>query len=93
MIHAGIGVTHVNAFLSTIDVPPVSSKMMKRRSEEAGPKIELVAQSSCEEARVEERRAELQKAGTSDEGQDVDITVSYDMGWQKPRGFNSQTGL
>ena len=81
--------THVNAFVSTIDVPTVSSKMMKRRSDEAGSKIEQVAQSTCEGTRVEERGAELQKAETSDEGQDVDITVSYDMGSQKPRGFNS----
>ena len=92
MNHVGIGVTHVNEFLS-IDMLLILSKMMKRRSEEAGPKIEQVAQSSCEEARVEKRRAERQKAGTSEEGQDEDITVSYDMGWQKPSCFNSQTGL
>ena len=92
MIHAGIGVTHVNAFLTTLNIPPVSANMMRRRSDEAGPAIENIAQSSCDSAINAERAAELVKQGIPDEGQDVHLSVSYDMGWQKPRGFNSMTG-
>lgn len=92
MIHAGIGPTHVNAFLTTMDIPAVSSTMLQGRSSEAGPAIEVVAKASCTAARIAERTAELEKSSTPDEGQDVHIPVSYDMGWQKPRGFNSLTG-
>ena len=40
MEHAGIGPTHVNNFLSSLNVPPVSEWMLRNREEEIWPAIE-----------------------------------------------------
>ena len=40
-----------------------------------------------------ERQAELTKQNAPDDGQYVDLCVSYAMGWQKPLGINSLTYL
>jgi len=83
MIHAGIGVTHVNAFLTSVNIPPIDAKNMKRKEREIGPAIESLAKKSCTDALWEEREI------SNDE-----LKLSYDMGWQKRgRGFNSQTGV
>ena len=92
MIHAGVGPTHMNAILTSMNIPPIADSTLSRRSHEAGPAIETVARRSCEEAMEAERQAELTKQNAHDDGQNVDLSVSYDMGWQKPRGFNSLTG-
>ena len=81
MIHAGLGATHVNNFLTSMNIPPVQPKLLKRREREVGPQIESTAKRACREAVTEER-----KSGDS-------VTASYDMGWQKRgRAHNSLTG-
>ena len=77
MLHAGIGPTHVNALLTSINLPPVGQNTLKAREREIGPAIESVAKKSCEEAIECERK----------------LGASYDMGWQKRgKGHNSLTG-
>ena len=93
MIHAGSGVTQINALLSSLDVLHLTATVMKDRSDEVGPVIETVAQRSCQQARDEERQAQLAQDGVADEGQTVALAVSYDAAWHKPRGFNSLTGI
>ena len=43
MLHAGIGETHVNNLLTSMNVPPIHHKTLKRREREAGKGIETVA--------------------------------------------------
>ena len=50
MLHAGIGPTHVNAILTSMNVPAVSENTLKAREREVGPVIENVAKRSCLEA-------------------------------------------
>lgn len=89
MLHAGIGPSHVNALLTSINIPPVSQSTFKAREREVGPAIEEVAKASCEEA------MEVEKECWRKETEEVvSIGASYDMGWQKRgKGHNSLTGL
>ena len=54
MIHAGIGETHINAFLTTMAIPPISFNTLKKRERDIGPSIELTAKQSCRMASIEE---------------------------------------
>ena len=47
MIDAGIGESHVNTFLSAMDVPSYSPQLMKKHERIVGPVIEEVAEESC----------------------------------------------
>ena len=82
--HAGIGPTHVNNCLSTLNVPPVSEWTLRNRELEIGPVNEQLAKESCWNAA---REGKLQ---TIEGG----ITISYDRGWQKrSRAMNSMIGV
>ena len=84
MDHAGIGPTHVNNFLSSLNVPPVSDRMLRNREKEIGQVVEQLAKESCQKA----AHAEQLQTGESR------ISMSYDMGWQKQgRAMNSLTGV
>ena len=50
MLHAGIGPSHVNSLLTSINLPAVAENTLKAREREIGPVIEKVAQESCETA-------------------------------------------
>lgn len=90
MLHAGIGPTHVNALLTSLNLPAVNEKTMKSREREVGPAIETIAKKSCEEALKAEK--DFWKKGETEEDV-VNIGVSFDMGWQKRgKGHNSLTG-
>jgi len=76
----------VNNFLTTLSIPPVNDKTLRKREREIGPVIEAVAKASCQKAAQEELSL------TSDA--EAGITMSYDMGWQKRgRAMNSLTGV
>ena len=84
MIHAGIGPTHVNSLISTMNIPPMRPNCLKRREREIGPTLEKVAKRVCKDAYWEECKLTDQD----------NLTLSYDMGWQKRgKGFNSLTGV
>ena len=53
MLHAGIGPTHRNAMLASINIPVIGESTLKAREREIGPAIEEVAKLSC--------RASMQK--------------------------------
>ena len=89
MLHAGIGPTHVDELLSSINVPSVGQSTLKAREREIGPQIEKLAKESCLES--------LESAGNlwkeDIEKENVAIGASYDVGWQKRRkAHNSLTG-
>ena len=85
MEHAGIGPTHVNNFLTTMNIPAVDPKLLRRQERVIGPVIEKVAQESCDTATQDELSATVPGEG---------ITMTYDCGWQKRgRAMNSLTGV
>ena len=47
MLHAGIGVTHVNALLTSRNLPAVGQNTLKATEREVGSAIEAVARNSC----------------------------------------------
>ena len=55
MLHASIGHTHVESFLSTIEVPTPHHKSLKDREREVYPHIRNVATASCRQALKEEQ--------------------------------------
>ena len=59
-IHAGIGCTQLNKFLSTIGAPTMDFNLFKRQERIIGPIIELVAKESCIEATMQERQATIE---------------------------------
>ena len=88
MLHAGIGPSHVNALLTSINIPPVSQSTFKAREREVGPAIEEVAKALCKEA------MEVEKEFWRNETEEVvSIGASYDMGWKKRgKGHNGLPG-
>ena len=77
MYHAGMGPTHVQGFLSALEVPSPSAAVLKRREREMLSSIQNVAQQTCNEAIAEEKRL-----STDNDGK-VSGHIKYDMGWQK----------
>lgn len=55
MLHAGIGPTHVNKLLSSINVPSVGESTLKAHERDVGPQIETFAKESCLESLESER--------------------------------------
>ena len=89
MLHAGIGPTHVNQLLSSINVPSGGESTLKAREREVGPQIEKLAKESCLESLERERNLWKEES----EKENVEIGASYDMGWQKRgKAHNSLTG-
>ncbi|KAK3741253.1 hypothetical protein QZH41_019950 [Actinostola sp. cb2023] len=83
MLHAGVGPTHVNTLLTSINIPAINMNTQKAREREIGPVVENVAEKSCMTALKQEK----------EQWQSTSIGVSYDMGWQKRgKGYNSLTG-
>ena len=53
-----MGETHVNNFLTTLNIPGIHHKTLKRREREASAGIEKVAKRLCTEALVVEKECE-----------------------------------
>ena len=47
-LHAGMGNTHLNNLLSTMNIPTMNHRLFKRREREVGNAVENVARESCE---------------------------------------------
>nr|XP_034302837.1 uncharacterized protein LOC105322827 isoform X6 [Crassostrea gigas] len=54
MYHTGIGPTQVNNFLSTLNLPSINVKTLRRRCEEIGEELENLAENSVKDALKEE---------------------------------------
>ena len=92
-LHAGIGQTHINNVLSTINIPTINSSTFKRREREVGKAIENVAKASCGDSVTKEKGQLLNQGIQPDEDNLVSVPISFDMGWQKRgKGHNSHTG-
>ena len=87
-LHAGIGQTHINNVLSTLNC--VTFNLRER---EVGKAVEGIAKSSCQDFLNMERKEALHNGVQVDESNLVPIPCSFDMGWQKRgKGHNSRTG-
>ncbi|XP_044166167.1 uncharacterized protein LOC122950140 [Acropora millepora] len=94
MLHAGIGATHVNALLTSINLPAVHENTLKAREREIGPALEKIAKRSCKNAIEKEKSQWLIESSSKESPEKVGIGASYDTGWQKRgKGHNSFTGV
>ena len=92
-LDTGIGETHLNRILSTMNIPTISRASFKKREREVGSVISIVAKKSCEDVTIIEKNSAVLTGAEPDENDLIPISVSYDMGWQKRgKGFNSNTG-
>ncbi|XP_078372624.1 uncharacterized protein LOC144656263 [Oculina patagonica] len=92
-LHVGVGNTHLNNLLSTLNIPTMNSSTFKTREREAGKAVEQVAKFSCQHFLNMEKDKAVENGIEPDENNLVSVSCSYDMGWQKRgRGFNSKTG-
>jgi len=93
-IESGIGYTHVNNFLTSLNVPTINQSAYKRREREIGLAIEEVANNSCQMVLENEIQIEKANGGTPDPDGLMPISVSYDMQWLKRgRANDSLTGM
>ena len=89
----GIGLTHINSFFSTLNVPTLNKSAYKKREREAGQAIEEVASNSCEMVLKDEIRAAENNGEIRDKNGLMPLAVTYDMQWLKRgRADNSRTG-
>ena len=89
-LHAGMGHTHVNHLLSTLNVPTISHKGYKVREREVGRCVEAVTQENCKRVICKEKEnySENKKAGV------VEMAASYDMvGRREEKGTTHQLGM
>ena len=54
MLHAGIGEPHVNNLLTSMNIPPIHHKTLKRRERKAGKGLETVVNRVMAKALLEE---------------------------------------
>jgi len=66
MVHTGIGPTHVNAFLTSMNIPSISHTTLHRRQPEAGLTIEHVAKQSCLQMTSLERIIQVKADGPTE---------------------------
>ncbi len=92
-LDAGIGETHLNTILTTMNIPPITHGTFKKREREVGLAVEKVAKRSCSEVLMKEKEYEIENGAVPDENGLLGVACSYDMKWQKRgRIFNSVTG-
>ena len=92
MLHTGIGPSHVNSLLTSINLPAVAENTPKAREREIGPVIDNVAKESCKTVSQVEKTKWI-TAEASHGSETVGIGALYDAGWQKcGKGHNSLTG-
>ncbi|KAF4514002.1 UNVERIFIED_CONTAM: hypothetical protein B566_EDAN018654 [Ephemera danica] len=64
MIDGGVGATHINSILSSLNVPTVAPSLLQRHENVVGPAIHTVATESCIQAAEYERSLTLADFGT-----------------------------
>ena len=68
-LHTGVGNTHLNNLLSTLNVPAMNSSTFKNRGREAGKAIELVAKKSCQQFLNLEQEKAIENGNKPDQDQ------------------------
>ena len=94
MLHAGIGETHLNNLLSTVNLPQISPRILKVREEEIGSAMQTFAKASVDSALMKEQELTNNAIHTGDRIPGIEI--SSDAAWQKrgsQRSYNSLSGI
>lgn len=92
-LHTGIGETHLNNLLSTMNIPTMNRVTFKNREREIGNALEKTAKKSCKDSLLDERNSLVEQGETEDSEGCINMKCSFDMGWQKRgKGHNSSTG-
>ena len=92
-LNAEIGESHMNKFLSTMNIPTLNSLTFKTREREFGRAVENIAKNSCQESINKLKAETLKNFIKCDEDNLLPVSCSFDMGWQKRgKGHNSLTG-
>ena len=60
MVHSGMCAEQVNDFLTTLNVPAVSNRMLTERLQEAGETIEETAKESIHESLLQESQLQME---------------------------------
>lgn len=84
MINGGFGESHVNGFLSSLNIPTITQSTLKSREREITPHLHKMAEDSCNK----HLREEISMS-------DGNLTAGFDGAWQKRgtgRAYNSLTG-
>ena len=81
MLHAGIGATHVNALLTSINLPAVNESTLKTRKREVGPVFERIAKTSCKNPIEKEKSQWLNKRSSTER----DTRERYEMAKTRER--------
>ena len=85
-LHTGVGATHLEAIMATMEVPALSRRSFNDIEETVGEALETEATENCEKAAIEE-------ISLSREQNLPGQSVSVDQGWQKRGvGMNSRSG-
>ena len=93
MIHAGIGQSHLNNLLSTLNIQQISHTSLKDREEEIGAIIETSANNSVDAALKQEQELTVKEKYVEDGVPGIEI--SSDAAWQKrgsQRSYNNLSG-
>ncbi|CAC5393417.1 unnamed protein product [Mytilus coruscus] len=95
MYDTGLGPHQVNRFFTNINLPGISQTSLKKREREVFEPIKQVAKRSLDDSLEEEKKAS-ERLSVSNSGDNVPVSVKYDMGWQKRgsgRKYNSKSGV
>ena len=65
-LHTGIGETHLNNLLCTLNIPPMNPVTFKSGENEIGHAVEQVTRRSCKTAMSEEKNAAVKKGVKTD---------------------------
>ena len=92
-LHTGVGQTHLDGILATMNIPTMSRASFKTREREAGTAVESIAKVTCQQIITSEKVHAISTGATPDENHLIPVPCSYDMGWQKRgKGYNSNAG-
>ena len=78
-LHTGIGETHLNNLLCTLNIPPVNPVTFKSRENEIGHAVEQITKKSCKTAMSEERNAAIKNGVKADDQGCINIPCSYGL--------------
>ena len=93
IIHAGMGESDLNNLLSTLNLPTISHKSLKKREIEIGSVMQKYANTSADAALIKEQELTQKDLKITES---VGIEISSDVAWQKwgsQRSYNSLSGI
>ena len=91
-LEMGCGYEGIATLCSIMNIPCLSKPAYYQHIDAILPVLENIAKDEMEEAWKKRRQVVLAENGESDNGQILDVSVSFDGTWAK-RGFTSLTGV